>query len=68
MKSCFIIYAKYDIWQKINKGVFIIAEAGKIYSIPGRKVRRGVSGKQKLVDEAAASGGMPLNFRHNVED
>ncbi len=60
-----------DIWQKINKGVFIIAEAGKnfIQSQEEKSVAEYLENAKKLVDEAAASGADAIKFQtHNVED
>ena len=60
-----------QIWTKINKGVFIIAELGKnfIQTQEERPVAEYLENAKKLVDEAAAAGADAVKFQtHNVED
>lgn len=59
------------IWEKIQKGVFIIAEAGKnfIQSEDERPVEEYLKNAMQLVDEAAKAGADAIKFQtHNVED
>lgn len=60
-----------DIWEKIKKGVFIIAEAGKnfIQTEDDRSVVEYLENAKKLVDAAVWSGADAIKFQtHNVED
>jgi sialic acid synthase SpsE len=60
-----------NIWQKIQKGVFVIAEAGKnfIQSQEEKSVAEYLENAKKLVDEAAEAGADAIKFQtHNVED
>ncbi|MBI2024702.1 MAG: N-acetylneuraminate synthase family protein [Candidatus Harrisonbacteria bacterium] len=59
------------IWSKIQKGVFIIAEAGKnfIQTEEDRPVEEYLKNAMRLVDEAAKAGADAIKFQtHNVED
>lgn len=59
------------IWEKLQKGVFIIAEAGKnfIQSEDERPVEEYFKNAMQLVDEAAKAGADAIKFQtHNVED
>lgn len=59
------------IWEKIQKGVFIIAEAGKnfIQTEEERPVEEYLKNAMQLVDEAAKAGADAIKFQtHNVED
>lgn len=59
------------IWQKINEGVFIIAEAGKnfIQTIEDRPVEEYLENAKQLVDEAVKGGADAIKFQtHTVED
>lgn len=59
------------IWQKINKGVFIIAEAGKnfITTEAEQPVALYLENAKTLVREAKAAGADAIKFQtHNVED
>ena len=46
------------IWEKIQKGVFIIAEAGKIFiqTEEGRPLEEYLANAKELVDKAAGAG------------
>lgn len=60
-----------QIWSKIQKGVFIIAEAGKnfIQTEEERPVEEYLKNAMQLVDEAAKAGADAIKFQtHNVED
>jgi sialic acid synthase SpsE len=60
-----------QIWEKIQKGVFIIAEAGKnfIQTEEERPVEEYLKNAMQLVDEAAKAGADAIKFQtHNVED
>lgn len=60
-----------NIWQKIQKGVFIIAEIGKnfIQTQEEQPVEVYLENAKKLVDEAVAAGADAVKFQtHNVED
>lgn len=60
-----------QIWEKIQKGVFIIAEIGKnfIQTEAEQPVEVYLENAKKLVDEAAAAGADAVKFQtHNVED
>lgn len=59
------------IWSKIERGVFIIAEAGKnfIQIEEDRSVEEYLKNAMQLVDEAAKAGADAIKFQtHNVED
>lgn len=59
------------IWEKLQKGVFIIAEAGKnfIQTEEDRPVEEYLKNAMQLVDEAAQAGADAIKFQtHNVED
>lgn len=59
------------IWEKIDKGVFIIAEIGKnfIQSIEEKSVAEYLENAKKLVDAAVDSGVDAVKFQtHNFED
>ncbi len=59
------------IWEKIQKGVFIIAEAGKnfIQTEEDRPVEEYLKNAMQLVDEAAKAGADAIKFQtHNVDD
>ncbi len=59
------------IWNKIQKGVFIIAEIGKnfIQTEAEQPVEVYLENAKKLVDEAVAAGADAVKFQtHNVED
>lgn len=59
------------IWEKITKGVFIIAEAGKnfIQTEEERSVSEYLENAKELVDKAAQAGADAIKFQtHNVED
>src|SRR3989344_2082217 len=59
------------IWEKIQKGVFIIAEAGKnfIQSPEEKPVAEYLKNAKELVDKAAWAGADAIKFQtHNVED
>ncbi len=59
------------IWEKFQKGVFIIAEAGKnfIQTEEERSVEDYLENAKQLVDEAARAGADAIKFQtHNVED
>lgn len=59
------------IWEKIQKGVFVIAEAGKnfIQSQDERPVAEYLKNAIQLVDEAAEAGADAIKFQtHNVDD
>ena len=60
-----------QIWSKLQKGVFIIAEAGKnfIQTEEDRPVEEYLKNAMRLVDEAAKAGADAIKFQtHNVED
>ena len=60
-----------NFWEKIEKGTFIIAEAGKnfIQSQEERSVEEYLKNAMQLVDEAAAAGADAIKFQtHTVED
>ena len=60
-----------QIWSKLQKGVFIIAEAGKnfIQTEEDRPVEEYLKNAMQLVDEAASAGADAIKFQtHNVED
>ncbi len=59
------------IWEKIQKGVFIIAEAGKnfIQTEEERPVAEYLENAKRLVDEAVKAGADAIKWQtHNVED
>lgn len=59
------------VWGKIQKGVFIIAEAGKnfIQTEDERSIGEYLKNAKELVDEAAKAGADAIKFQtHNVED
>ena len=59
------------IWEKIEKGVFIIAEAGKnfIQSEDDRPIAEYLANAKELVDKAVWAGADAIKFQtHNVED
>lgn len=59
------------IWEKLQKGVFIIAEAGKnfIQTEEDRPVEEYLKNAMQLVDEAAKAGADAIKFQtHNVDD
>src|SRR3989344_5470956 len=59
------------IWEKITKGVFIIAEAGKnfIQTQEERSISEYLENAKKLVDKARWAGADAIKFQtHNVED
>lgn len=59
------------IWDKLQKGVFVIAEAGKnfIQTEEDRPVEEYLKNAMQLVDEAAKSGADAIKFQtHNVDD
>ncbi len=59
------------IWEKIQKGVFVIAEAGKnfIQTEEDQPVEEYLSNAMQLVDEVAKAGADAIKFQtHNVED
>ncbi len=59
------------IWEKITKGVFIIAEAGKnfIQTKEERSVSEYLENAKELVDKALSAGADAIKFQtHNVED
>jgi len=60
-----------EIWSKLQKGIFIIAEAGKnfIQTEEDRPVEEYLKNAMQLVDEAASAGADAIKFQtHNVED
>lgn len=60
-----------EIWEKIQKGVFIIAEAGKnfIKTEEEKTVEEYLENAKELVDEAVKAGADAIKFQtHNVED
>lgn len=60
-----------QIWEKIQRGVFIIAEIGKnfIQTEEDQPVSVYLENAKKLVDEAAAAGADAVKIQtHNVED
>lgn len=60
-----------QIWDKINKGVFVVAELGKnfIQTEEERPVTEYLENAKKLVKAAHASGADAVKFQtHNVED
>ena len=60
-----------QIWDKINKGVFIIAELGKnfIQTEEERTTEEYLENAKRLVDEAVRAGADAVKFQtHNVED
>ena len=60
-----------DIWDKIEKGVFVIVEAGKnfIQTEEDRPVKEYLANAKQLVDEAVESGADAIKFQtHTVED
>ncbi|MBI5221557.1 MAG: hypothetical protein HY979_02010, partial [Candidatus Magasanikbacteria bacterium] len=60
-----------DIWDKIEKGTFIIAEAGKnfIQTKDDRPVEEYLENAKKLVDAAVLAGADAIKFQtHNYED
>ncbi|MDE1924838.1 MAG: N-acetylneuraminate synthase family protein [Patescibacteria group bacterium] len=60
-----------QIWEKIEKGVFIIAEVGKnfIQTANERTVGEYLQNAKQLVDEAVAAGADAVKFQtHTVED
>ena len=59
------------IWEKLQKGVFVIAEIGKgfIQTQEEKSVDEYLQNAKKLVDEAVKSGVDAVKFQtHNVED
>ncbi len=59
------------VWEKITKGVFIIAEAGKnfIQTPDDRPVTEYLNNAKELVDKAVWAGADAIKFQtHNVED
>lgn len=59
------------IWEKMKKGVFIIAEAGKnfIQTQEEQSVEVYLANAKQLVDEAAKAGADAIKFQtHNYED
>ena len=59
------------IWDKINKGVFIIAELGKnfIQTKEEKSIEEYLENAKRLVDEAAAAGADAVKFQtHTVHD
>lgn len=61
------------IWEKMQKGTFIIAEAGKNFiqtdNDDERSVEEYLANAKQLVDEAAKAGADAIKFQtHNVED
>jgi sialic acid synthase SpsE len=59
------------IWEKLQQGVFIIAEAGKnfIQTEEERPVEEYLKNAMQLVDEAVKAGADAIKFQtHNVED
>ena len=59
------------IWEKFQKGVFIIAEGGKnfIQTEEEKSVEEYLQNGMQLVDEAARAGADAIKFQtHNVED
>ena len=60
-----------QIWEKIQKGVFIIAEAGKnfIKTKEDRPIAEYLENAKELVDKAAWAGADAIKFQtHDVED
>ena len=60
-----------QVWEKIQKGVFIIAEIGKnfIQTEAEQPVEVYLANAKKLVDEAATAGADAVKIQtHNVED
>ena len=60
-----------QIWEKINKGIFIIAECGKgfIQTQDERPVSEYLKNAIRLVDEAVVAGADAVKFQtHAVED
>ena len=67
----FIMLNSDQIWDKIQKGTFIIAELGKnfIQTKEERPVAEYLENAKKLVNEAVAAGADAVKFQnHNVED
>ncbi|MBI4992220.1 MAG: N-acetylneuraminate synthase family protein [Candidatus Harrisonbacteria bacterium] len=63
--------ASEKIWEKIEKGVFIIAEAGKnfIQTADDRLVEEYLKNAKELVDRAVWAGADAIKFQtHSVED
>lgn len=61
----------HPIWDKIKRGVFIIAELGKnfIQTEEHQPVEVYLANAKKLVDEAVAAGADAVKFQtHNVDD
>ncbi|MEK7555193.1 MAG: N-acetylneuraminate synthase family protein [Patescibacteria group bacterium] len=61
----------HQIWEKIQKGVFVIAEAGKnfIQTEEDRPVSEYLKNAKGLVDAAKVAGADAIKFQtHNVED
>lgn len=59
------------IWERLKKGVFVIAEAGKnfIQTKDDRPVSEYLANAKELVDKAAWAGADAIKFQtHNVED
>lgn len=59
------------IWEKIQKGTFIIAEAGKnfIQTEEEKTIDEYLTNAKQLVDEAVKNGADAIKFQtHNVED
>ncbi|MDO8470755.1 MAG: N-acetylneuraminate synthase family protein [bacterium] len=59
------------IWEKLQKGVFVIAEAGKnfIQTEDDRSVAEYLANAKRLVDEAVKGGADAIKFQtHTVED
>lgn len=59
------------IWDKINSGIFVIAEAGKnfMHTEEDRPVAEYLENAKELVDEAVAGGADAIKFQtHQVED
>ncbi|TSC82972.1 MAG: hypothetical protein G01um101419_374 [Parcubacteria group bacterium Gr01-1014_19] len=64
-------YTSDSIWEKISKGVFIIAEIGKnfIQTEEPQSVETYLKNARQLVDEAVAAGADAVKIQtHNVED
>lgn len=60
-----------QIWNKVQKGVFVIAEIGKnfIQTQEERPIEEYLSNAKKLVDEAVLAGADAVKFQtHEVED
>jgi len=64
-------YTSEQIWKKIQKGVFIVAEIGKnfIQTEEDRPLEEYIENAKKLIQAATASGADAVKFQtHNVED